>query len=273
MPVSKLTLSREFGLGVGMTLFVCATPQADPIYTLALFVGMFTIYETFPEFHWVPAWTLFKIVNKEEDIVQGGLRVATQFLAATLAAIIGYQLLAFDNAAVWPTFNHVTGDMEEWRALLWTALVFAAWVALCNHSGQKDKDSFRRNLGLTLTYCSANYLMQGIARNYILNSAVNFGRFIGAKIYADGDDALEGPDMKYLWIVLCGPLLGVVLAKVALIVDTAISGWDAPDAAGEETTAIYGSTGNANADPAARGADLELSVDKTAADAKADENA
>jgi len=267
--ICKVTLAREFFLGVGMTAFMCLAPQDFLVYTLALFVGMFTIYETFPEFHWVPAWTVYKIVAKEEDMAQGALRLLTQFLAATISAVISYQLLAFDAAVAYPTFSHE----DDWRALLWTALIFGCWLALTNHSGQQAKGSFRRNLALTLTFCSANWLLQGIQSDGILNSAVNFGRTIGAKVYADRKEEMEAPELKKLWITICGPLLGVAFAYLALLVDTTFEGWAAPAADGEETTAIYGSTGHKESEP--RGVDLELSVDKSGAagDAKASEEA
>jgi len=260
--MSKITLIREFFLGAGMTAFLCFAPQNDPIFTLALFVGMFTFYETFPEFHWAPAVTLWKIIAKEEDVAQGVVRLVVQFLAATLAAIVGYKLLDFSDNVAHPSFRHE----DEWRALLWTALVWGAWISLCNHGGKKDKGSLRRNLALTFTFCSGNYLLQGIASDCILNTAVNFGRFIGAKIYIDGkEDVLtSAPDMKKLWLIVCGPLLGVALAWVFLKFDESVAAWDAPEAGGEETTAIYGSTDKDN-----DAGKLELSE----AEKKADENA
>jgi len=261
MALSKLTLVREFFLGAGMTAFLCFAPQENALFTLALFVGMFTFYETFPEFHWAPAVTLWKIIAKEEDVVQGLVRIFVQFAAATLAAIVGYKLLDFDANVAHPQFMHE----DDIRALIWTALVWAAWIGLCNHGGKKDEGSLRRNLALTLTFCSGNYLLQGLASDCILNSAVNFGRYIGAKMYIDGKEDIltASPDMSKIWLVLCGPALGVALAWVAIRFDEAVAGWDAPAADGEETTAIYGSTENND------GGKLELSE----AEKKADENA
>lgn len=250
MFTSKLTLCREFFLGVGMTLFLCVAPQSDPIFTLALFLGMFTIYETFPEFHWVPAWTLYKIVNKEEDIVHGCLRIATQFLAATLAGIIGYQLLDVPAGIAYPAIP----VEDDWRALVWVALIFGAWIALTQHGNAKEKDSFRRNFALTATFCSANYMFQGFAQDCILNSAVNFGRLVGAKVYYGGhkDEIPTEPSLEKIWILIVGPLVGVVLAYVGLMVDTWIAEKDAPATGNnEETTAVYGATSN----------DVELSKD------------
>lgn len=244
MALGKLVLAREFGLGVGMTLFLCLAPQSSAFFTGALFVGMFTIYETFPEFHWVPAWTLYKIVAKEEDPVQGAVRVAVQFGASTLAAIIGYQLLATDVAATYPTFAHD----DDWRSFLWAALIWGAWLGLTNHGNKKEDGTFRRNFALTATFCSANYILQGIAGDCILNSAVNFGRTIGAQIYYKNSDRTGLPaspvEMEKLWLVICSPLVGVMLAYVFLKLDDKIAAWDAPAADKDETTAVYGSTGD-----------------------------
>lgn len=248
MSFNKLTLIREFGLGVGMTLFLCLAPQDSAFWIGAVFVGMFTIYETFPDFHWIPAWTLYKVVAGDEEMLQGALRIAVQFGAALLGGIVGYQLLNVDMAVHYPMYTH----SDDWRSLVWAALVWAGWLALTNHAGGQ-KDSFRRNLGLTATFVSANFILQGIAEDSILNSAVNFGRLVGAKIYFDGQDAPAAePNFDQLWLVLLGPVLGAVGAWVALQLDGKIAIWAAEPAEKEETQAVYGSTGdNANQDEAA----------------------
>jgi len=249
MGLSKTALCREFCLGLGMTLFLCAAPMQNiGFFTVTLFIGMFTFYETFPEFHWCPAITLWKIVSKEEDLTQGVVRILVQFASATLAAILGYKTLdgsaASATEVVMPNFVHE----EDWRNVVWAALIWAAWIGLINHEGKKEEGTLRRNLALTFTFCSANYVLQGIAADCILNSAVNVGRSIGARMYIDEQAwTSDNPNLKKLWLHFVGPVLGVALAWVFLWIDAKVAAMEAPNADGEETTALYGSTENQDA--------------------------
>lgn len=242
MSVCKLTIFREFAIGAGATVFLCLAPQNTEFWPGILFAVYFTVLEVFPDFHWVPAITAFQMLSKKEDTTQGLCRIAAQFISAILGGIIGYQLLDSGDAA-YPKFE---GD--DWRNFVWMLLIWSTWLALTNHAGNQS-DGFRRNLAHTAAFVSANYVLQAVGADCMLNGAVNFGKTVGAKIYLDDQTNGAEVDLKDTWwLLLLTPFVGAVLGFLALKVDDYVAGWAAPAAGNEETTAVYGSTGNKDED-------------------------
>jgi len=213
-------ISREFTAQFILCVLIALSAPQTNLWPLFVFLVWVPFRNAFPDTTVHTTSSLAKVFLNGDfscagcSIGQVLVDILVQFIGAILGGWVAFIILEDNSSA-----PKLAEGADEGRAFVIIAVIVAFWAIL---NTSLKGEGFERNASAAFLWIGTVFAIQELVPGAVGNISTDIGRIIAAKIKGDGSNATEAFNFDGTWIFIIAPLVGIICAKLYLVLEGAL---------------------------------------------------